>query len=68
MFKNENAWQIGTVTLQDTGGHIFDMCEIKHSVAQPLTLLLFRAKLSCLVLHNDMWKNKIIFILSSLEQ
>lgn len=56
MFKNENAWQIGMATLQDIGGHIFDTCEIKHSVAQPLTLFLFRAKLSCLVLHNDMRK------------
>lgn len=53
--------------LQDIGGHILDTCEIKHSVAQPLKLLLFRAKLSSLVLH-DMWKNKIIFILSSLGQ
>lgn len=68
MFKNESVWQIGTETLQDIGGHSSDTCEIKHSAAQPLRLLHFRAKLSCLVLHNVMWKNKIIFILSSLGQ
>lgn len=34
MFKNENALQIGGETLQDIGGgQIFDMCEIKCSVA-----------------------------------
>lgn len=68
MFKNENGWQIGGNPCRTSGGHSSDMCEMKRSVAQPLTPLLFREKLSCLFLHNVVWKNKIIFTLSSLGQ